>query len=120
VVVIFGGDHAREVVRMGEAGAVALALEQFGKLVGRDARAAFRGGRLAAWSEDPYAMGCYSHAIPGHANARAKLALPVAERIFFAGEATGGGGDEFGGAMTAGGAYLAGQDAARKAARLKA
>ena len=56
-------------------------------------------------------MGCYSHARPGHADARAKLATPVADRLYFAGEATGGA--DFGGAMTAGGAYLAGQDAAR-------
>ncbi|MDB5649782.1 MAG: hypothetical protein JWL62_1302 [Hyphomicrobiales bacterium] len=118
VVAILGGDHAREVVRLGEEGAVALALERFEKLVGGDARSAFKGGRLAAWSEDPFAMGCYSHALPGQADARAKLATPVGDRIFFAGEATGG--DGFGGAMTAGGAFLAGQEAARKAARLRA
>lgn len=117
VVVMFGGDHAREVTRLGEQGAVALALERFGKLVGSDVRAAFRGGRLAGWAENPLTMGAYSHARPGRADAREKLARPVGDRIFFAGEATGG--ENFGGAMTAGGAFIAGVDAARKASVLK-
>jgi monoamine oxidase len=117
VVVMFGGDHAREVTRLGEQGAVQMALERFGKLVGSDVRAAFRGGRLAGWTENPLTLGAYSHARPGHAGARQKLAQPVGGRIFFAGEATGG--EDFGGAMTAGGAFLAGRDAARKASVLK-
>lgn len=118
VVAVFGGDHAREITRMGEQAAVELALSRFARIVGGDARRAFLGGRLAGWAEDPFALGSYSHALPGRADARAKLAAPVGGRIFFAGEATGG--DGFGGAMTAGGAYLAGETAARAAARLKA
>ncbi|MDB5641988.1 MAG: hypothetical protein JWN07_1305 [Hyphomicrobiales bacterium] len=110
VVAMFGGDHARDIVRMGEAAAVELALARFSRLVGDGARAAFLGGRLAGWSEDPFALGSYSHALPGHADARAMLAAPVGGRVFFAGEATGG--ESFGGAMTAGGAYLAGEAAA--------
>ena len=111
VVAVFGGDHAREIVRMGEAAAVDLALARFSQLVGVDARRSFVGGRLAGWSEDPFSLGSYSHASPGHADARAMLAAPVGGRVFFAGEATGG--DNFGGAMTAGGAFLAGEQAAR-------
>jgi hypothetical protein len=42
----------------------------------------------------------------------------VGERVFFAGEATAGAEDDFAGAMTAGGAFLAGQAAVRAAARL--
>jgi monoamine oxidase len=115
VVAMFGGDHAREIVRMGEAAAVELALSRFVRIVGPSARRAFLGGRLAGWSEDPFAQGSYSHALPGHADARARLAAPVGGRIFFAGEATGG--ENFGGAMTAGGAFLAGEAAARLAVR---
>jgi monoamine oxidase len=40
------------------------------------------------WGRDRWALGAYSHALPGHAAARAALAAPVAERLFFAGEAT--------------------------------
>ena len=111
VVALFGGDHAREIVARGEREAIALVLDEFVRLVGADARKAFTGGALHGWCADPYSMGCYSHARPGHADARAKLATPVADRLYFAGEATGGA--DFGGAMTAGGAYLAGRDAAR-------
>ena len=32
--------------------------------------------------------GAYSYALPGHANARAALASPFDDRLFFAGEAT--------------------------------
>jgi monoamine oxidase len=113
IVAVFGGDHAREIVRMGETAAVDLALSRLARIVGEGARRAFVGGRLAGWSEDPFAQGSYSHALPGHADARALLAAPVGGRIFFAGEATGG--ENFGGAMTAGGAYLAGEAAARLA-----
>jgi monoamine oxidase len=118
VIATFGGDHAREIVRLGETGAVDHALEAFARLVGADARKALRGGRLAAWSADPFSLGCYSHAAPGRAGARAALAQPVGARLFFAGEATANGGgarDDFGPAMTAGGAWLAGVDAARRA-----
>ena len=37
---------------------------------------------------DPLSLGAYSHALPGHAEARAVLAAPVDDRLFFAGEAT--------------------------------
>lgn len=115
VIAFFGGDHAREIISLGEAGAVRLALEEFKRLVGPQAERAFVGGRLAGWAADPWAMGAYSHALPGHADARARLAEPVGDRIWFAGEATAGwgAGEDFGGAMTAGGAWIAGAAAAR-------
>jgi monoamine oxidase len=119
VVAWFGGDQARALARSGERNAVATVLDHFATVVGSDARSHFTGGRLCAWSTDPLTMGCYSHALPGHADARALLAAPVAERLYFAGEATGGApDDDFGPAMTAGGAFLAGQAAAREIAEL--
>jgi monoamine oxidase len=84
------------------------------RVVGGNARKSFVGGSVHAWHRDLLSLGCYSHCLPGHADARAKLAEPVANRIFFAGEAIGG--EDFGGAMTAGGAFLAGQAAALRAA----
>lgn len=121
VIATFGGDHARDVVARGEAGAVSLALDEFAKIVGAKARDAFVAGRLAGWSADPFSLGCYSHARPGHANARALLAEPVGDRLWFAGEATAGAapGEKFGPAMTAGGAWLAGARAAEAVAALK-
>jgi monoamine oxidase len=116
VVANFGGDHARHITAEGDAAAIAATLDAFVRVVGGSARKSFKGGSVHAWHRDPYSLGCYSHCLPGHADARAKLAEPVANRIFFAGEATGG--EDFGGAMTAGGAFLAGQVAARRAVGL--
>lgn len=120
VVAVFGGDHAREIVSLGEAGAVQHALEAFARVVGADARRAFVAGKLAGWPTDPWSLGAYSHALPGRANARELLAEPVGERIWFAGEATAGWepGQDFGGAMTVGGAWIAGTAAARAVAAL--
>jgi monoamine oxidase len=39
------------------------------------------------WAHEPTIGGSYSHALPGHADARAVLARPVSERLCFAGEA---------------------------------
>jgi monoamine oxidase len=119
VVANFGGDHARRITADGDAAALAATLDAFVRVVGGSARTSFSGGSVHAWHRDPYSLGCYSHCLPGHADARAKLAEPIAERIFLAGEATGGegfGGADFGAAMTAGGAFLAGRAAARRAA----
>ena len=106
VVAHLGGDHAREAVALGEAGAAALMLDELAEALGPQVRAAYRGARLAGWWADPFAHGSYSIARPGHADARAVLAEPVGERIFFAGEALAGKA-----AMTVGGATLSGMKA---------
>ena len=111
VIVWMGGDHSRQVASQGEPGAIAIALESFAKIAGESVRKSFVAGRLAALSEDPFMRGSYSHALPGNAAARAILAEPLAERIYFCGEATGGA--DSGAAMTVGGAFLAGRDTAR-------
>jgi monoamine oxidase len=116
VIANFGGDHARRITADGETGTIAATLEAFVRVVGGSARKSFAAGSVHAWHRDPYSLGCYSHCLPGHADARMKLAEPIADRIFFAGEATGG--EDFGGAMTAGGAFLAGRAAAQRIAGL--
>jgi monoamine oxidase len=55
--------------------------------------------------------GGYAYQRPGAAGARATLASPLADRLFFAGEATAGGMS-----MTCGGAFLSGERAAREVA----
>lgn len=106
-VALLGGDQARGLIAEGERAAVNTALDYFVDAVGADARGHFLGGQLAAWWADPYARGSYSIARPGHAQARAALAEPVGDKLLFAGEATAGPG-----AMTVGGATLAGIAAA--------
>ena len=69
-----------------------------------------------AWASDPWSRGAYSHALPGHSDARATLAAAVDDRLFFAGEACSK--HSF---STAHGAYLTGLEAAEAAiaARLR-
>jgi monoamine oxidase len=118
IIAYLGGDHAREVVGDGAEAAYDRILERLTMALGSGVRKAWRGGSLHAWMNDPWSRGCYSHAHPGHADARAELARPVGERIWFAGEATAAGPDgSFGAAMTAGGAFLAGVAAASAIAR---
>ena len=111
VVAVFGGDFARDIART-DGDAIAAALDAFVRCAGGSARAAFAGGRAHAWFRDADALGCYSHCLPGRADAREKLAQPVGDRLYFAGEATG----LVGGAMTAGGAALAAREAAQRCA----
>jgi monoamine oxidase len=108
VVVLLGGDHARKLCEAGEQAAIDFAIERLVGMLGGHIRAAVTGGRLAAWWTDPYSRGSYSVARPGRVSAREALRQPVGGRIFFAGEASAGGG-----AMTVGGATLDGERAAR-------
>jgi monoamine oxidase len=110
MVATMGGRYARSVISLGEAGAVDHVLSRIVGMLGSEARRHFKAGRLAGWAADPFAHGSYSLAKPGRLPAREALAKPVGERIWFAGEATAGGG-----AMTAGGATMAGERAAREA-----
>ncbi|MHB2168684.1 flavin monoamine oxidase family protein [Alsobacter sp. R-9] len=105
-----GGTPARDLIRLGEAGAVAATVDVLAGILGNDVRKHVVAGRLADWWTDPFALGSYSVVRPGRLAARAELMQPVAERLWIAGEATAGGG-----AMTVGGATLAGREAARAA-----
>nr|AIA11921.1 Flavin containing amine oxidoreductase [uncultured bacterium] len=84
----FGGQHARELEKAGEAAFTATAIDEIVNLLGSTYRKKLRLLSLSRWENDPFANGSYSHALPGHAGDRAKLASPVEGRIFFAGEAT--------------------------------
>jgi len=65
--------------------------------------------RVFDWQRDPFARGAYSYAIPGAANAPERLAVPVADTLFFSGEAT----DTDGATGTVHGALASGARAAR-------
>ena len=62
--------------------------------------------RASAWGDDPLIKGAYSASKPGCADQRKVLAMPIADRLYFAGEATSA--DAF---CTAHGAYQSGSDA---------
>ncbi|HEY8564719.1 MAG TPA: NAD(P)/FAD-dependent oxidoreductase [Beijerinckiaceae bacterium] len=111
-VATLGGDHARRLCEAGEREAVAFVTDRLAALVGERVRGAVTGGRLAGWWSDPCAEGSYSIVRPGALKSRYDLRRPVADRVWFAGEATAGGG-----AMTVGGATLEGRRAADEVSR---
>src|SRR5499427_6798691 len=82
-----GGRFARDLEAEGEAAFASFAIGQLTSLLGSGIRKRLHPIAATAWGRDPYARGSYSHAMPGHADARIALAAPVDERLFFAGEA---------------------------------
>lgn len=84
----FGGRFAQELEDAGQGAIAAQSIDEIVALLGHDFRRKLKPLSESRWSHDPFARGSYSHALPGHAGARAVLAAPVDGRLFFAGEAT--------------------------------
>jgi monoamine oxidase len=109
-----GGPKATALSRASQAQLIERALDGFGALVGEPAlaREEFESGVMHDWNQDPFSRGAYSYVAVGGGNARAVLAAPVDDTLFFAGEATSNDGQ--GG--TVNGALKTGERAAREAA----
>jgi monoamine oxidase len=84
----FGGRYARALEDEGDGAIAAHAIDEIVSFLGNDIRRKLRPLKESRWAHDPFARGSYSHALPGHAGDRAKLAAPFENRLFFAGEAT--------------------------------
>lgn len=82
----FGGSLARELQARDEL--ADFAVEELSSLFGSSFRNRVRVLACLQWAGDCFSGGSYSYALPGHAGDRARLAEPVDDRIFFAGEAT--------------------------------
>ncbi len=108
--VFLGGIHALALEGLGPGAATAFAIEELAGIYGSGIRSRLKVLAETAWATDPFSGGSYSHALPGHAGDRARLAAPVDQRLFFAGEACSA--DAF---STAHGAWLTGETAARAA-----
>jgi monoamine oxidase len=106
----FGGDIARQLEADGEAAFFAFAADELVNLLGSSFRNRIAPIATSMWGADPWSRGAYSHALPGHADDRARLRAPVENRLFLAGEATSH--DFYG---TAHGAWTEGERAAREA-----
>ena len=106
----FGADLAWGLEREGEAAFFAFAADELAALLGSGIRRRIAPVATSMWGADPWARGAYSHALPGHADDRARLKAPIENRIFLAGEATS---ETFYG--TAHGAWMEGERAAREA-----
>lgn len=84
----FGSEAAAAVAHLGDTGAGDLMRSLLADLYGSKAGAKVGEGIVTQWVRDPYSQGAYSYARPGERAAREVLAAPLAERLFFAGEAT--------------------------------
>ncbi len=111
VVAFVGGDFAWELEAAGTAAAVDFVTGRIETVFGSDVRRHVRHGTMTNWSAEPFVRGAYAVAAPGAATARAVLAEPVGDRLWFAGEALAGGLIQ-----TAGGARLSGESTARRVA----
>lgn len=102
-----GGDFAWEMEAAGPAAAVDFVTDRLVDVFGSNVRAAVGHGTMTHWGGERWVRGAYAAARPGRSGARGVLATPVGDRIWFAGEALGGGLKQ-----TAAGARLSGEAAA--------
>ncbi|MFQ6024848.1 MAG: flavin monoamine oxidase family protein [Acidiferrobacterales bacterium] len=108
-----GGRFARELEKAGVDAAVDFGRDALRKIFGSNINKKFIKGNYTRWGEDPWTLGSYASADPGYTHMRRHLRRPVAERIFFAGEAC-----HPSMWATCGGAYLSGIDTAREVSRV--
>jgi monoamine oxidase len=83
----FGGRNAWALEKGGARVFYDFAVGQLTGLLGSDFARRLKPLGMHLWGADPFALGSYSYAPPGHVDDRAKLAAPVDNRLFFAGEA---------------------------------
>jgi len=104
-----GGDFGWELSAQSEEAAVDFGIAGVRAIFGADAaRKVIRGG-FTHWASDPWSLGAYASAMPGHATARDRLLEPVGDRLFLAGEACAGPLMQ-----TCGGAFLSGRATAER------
>jgi monoamine oxidase len=108
-----GGRVADALEKDGPDAMKALAMERLKAIFGAGIEKEVTGSVATAWRGDAAIGGGYSMARPGQAHRRADLATPLADRLFFAGEATS---IDF--YSTAHGAYFSGVAAAEAAGRV--
>jgi monoamine oxidase len=80
-----GGDLSRELEQRG--GLIDFARDELRRVFGAAVLDELGPAIATAWGGDPYSLGSYSAARPGHAHCREQLAMAVSPRVHFAGEA---------------------------------
>lgn len=85
-----GGPKALALAGTSQAEVIELALNGFGALFHDQKliRAEIQDAAMHDWHSDPFARGAYSYVTVGGGHARMQLGAPVANTLFFAGEAT--------------------------------
>jgi len=106
----FGGAWSRALEMKGDGAFAAFAIEEICGVLGNSWRSRLHPIIESAWARDPWSLGAYSYAAKNARATRARLAAPIDERLFFAGEHCSD--KDF---STAHGAYRTGKKAAKAA-----
>jgi monoamine oxidase len=109
-IAFYGGQRAWELEKLGDRAAIDDAKRRLKQMYGDRIEGEIRRVRVTHWGKNPWTLGSYSSARPGRSGMHEVLAEPVADRVFFAGEACGP--PRFSGSLAA--AYVAGLEASRK------
>jgi monoamine oxidase len=104
-----GGVQCRDLALAGEEAMLAYGQETLTKLFGADILKDIQASKATTWTTNACIGGAYSVLVPGGGEARAALAQPLDDKLFFAGEATSP--DAF---QTAHGAWQSGLDAMKQ------
>ncbi|MEM1238150.1 MAG: NAD(P)/FAD-dependent oxidoreductase [Pseudomonadota bacterium] len=104
-----GGEFARQMALAGKPAALDFVLSELKSIFGSKVDAALTAHDVTDWSTDPLFEGAYASAEPGGAGSRDALRPPVADRLWFAGEAM-----ALGYWATVAGAHMSGKQAARE------
>jgi monoamine oxidase len=104
-----GGDFGWEMSAAGEAAGIDFVTDRLCGIFGSDLRKHVGRAMMTNWGGERFVRGAYAAARPGRSAARAILAEPIADRIFFAGEHLAGPLIQ-----TCGGARLSGEAVARR------
>ncbi len=107
-----GGRFGRDLSAGGDKAMISFAVDWLASLYGPNIKSAVKRTHATRWNDEPWILGAFSAAAPGGQGARAILAEPLRDRLFFAGEATH---ETLWG--TVGGAWLSGQRAAEASLR---
>lgn len=105
-----GGPKAQRLSAESDSVIVQHAMESLSTLFAGHGEMELEAVYLHNWQNDPFSRGAYSYPLAGAGNAREKLAAPLDDTLFFAGEAT----DTAGEAATVTGALQSGERAARE------
>jgi monoamine oxidase len=81
------GGFGRDLAAQGEAAMVAFASDWLAGLYGSDVKKSIGRTGATRWASDPWTMGAMSSAVPGGQIARQIMMSPVADSVWFAGEA---------------------------------
>lgn len=108
-----GGEFARQMSQAGPEATQAYVIDRLKSIFGAKVEKHLIGQHHFDWTADPLTRGAYAAAAPGAAWTRAALRKPLAERLWFAGEAL-----SEGHWATVAGAHKSGQQAAREVAQV--